>query len=199
MGRVGEQQPAKGGTGPLRGGRECGRGGKGIARVKDIFSQVSVCTAIPIPIGWCLFKIRGSVGRNYRLVSGSQELARLCSWHYFYDLSSYSGLNQPPCQSSTELLPACLAFLPLPLLNRLRQQDGTNLWLNSPKITRDLSKAVCVKLTGACTLLSNARSSEAGPGTPLCHCPPVPGLVALPISTSPIPPDLAIDLVPGVP
>lgn len=45
--------------------------------MKDIFSQVSVCIAIPIPIGWCLFKIRGSVGRNYRLVSGSQELTRL--------------------------------------------------------------------------------------------------------------------------
>lgn len=86
-----------------------------------------------------------------------------------------------PQPASAELLPACLPFLPLSPLNRLRQQDGTNLWLNSPKITRDLSKAVCVKLTGACTLLSSALSSEAGPGTPLQRCPPAP----LPHSTWP--------------
>lgn len=153
--------------------------------MKDTFSQVSLCTAIPI--GWCLPRIGGSVGRSYRSVARPQELGSACP-----------GLNQPPCQSSTELLPACLSFLPLPLLNRLRQQDGTNLWLNSPKITRDLSKAVCVKLTGACTLLSNALSSEAGPGTPLCHCPPVPRLIALPVPTGPIPPGLATDPTQGV-
>lgn len=84
--------------------------------------------------------------------------------------------------------PSCLLFLPLPTLNRLRQQDGTNLWLNSPKITRDLSKAVCVKLAGACTLLSNALSSEAGQGTPLpltsvwCH----PGSILLCLRLAPL-------------
>ena len=97
--------------------------------------------------------------------------AGLCSRYHLYPPPSSPGLSQPPCLSSVELLPACLPFLHLPPpptpLNRLRQQDGTNLWLNSPKITRDLSKAVCVKLTGVCTLLSNALGSEAGPAMPL--------------------------------
>lgn len=87
--------------------------------------------------------------------------------------ASYPGLSQPPPLSS--FLPAFFSFLS-PQLNRLRQQDGTNLWLNSPKITRDLSKAVCVKLTGACTLLSNELHSKAGPKTvlaqPLCSVMP---------------------------
>lgn len=49
-----------------------------------------------------------------------------------------------------------------------------------------------MKLTGACTLLSNALSSEASPGPPLRHCLPVPGLIALPGPTAP--PHLALPL-----
>lgn len=56
-----------------------------------------------------------------------------------------------------------------------------------------------MKLTGACTLLSNALSSEASPGTPLRHCPPVPGLTTLPAPASPTPPGLATDPTRGVP
>lgn len=134
---------------------------------KSHLPRVSLCTAIPP--GQCLIGTGGSVGRNYRVAATTSSTRFL----------------PRPRPASAELLPACLLFLPLSPLNRLRQQDGTNLWLNSPKITRDLSKAVCVKLTGACTLLSNALGSEAGPGTPLRHCPAAPGLMALPVSTQP--------------
>lgn len=131
---------------------------EGSARVKDTFSQMSPRTATSQD--W-------RVSRQELQVGDRLPVAGLWSWYQFYHLPSGPGLGQPPCPSSVELLPAFLPFLPLPPLNRLRQQDGTNLWLNSPKITRDLSKAVCVKLTGVCTLLSNALSSEAGPGPPL--------------------------------
>lgn len=113
-----------------------------------------------------------------------------------------TSLPQPQPASVPVLHPApsCLPSLSLfPPLNRLQQQDGTNLWLNSPKITRDLSKAVCVKLTGACTLLSNALRSEESPGTPPRHSPPVPGLTVLLGPTSPAPPGLATDPTRGVP
>lgn len=43
-----------------------------MARVKDTFSQVSLCTAIPI--GWHLLRIGGMVGKNYRLVVSPHEL-----------------------------------------------------------------------------------------------------------------------------
>lgn len=112
----------------------------------------------------------------------------LCSWHCLCN----PPCSKPPCLSSTQLLPAYLPVLPLPPLNRLRQQDGTNLWLNSPKITRDLSEAVCVKLTDAQTLLSSALSSEAGPDTLLGHCPPVPCLSALLVVTQ----TALLDLIP---
>lgn len=161
-----------------------------MVRVKDILFQVSLCTAIH----WLM-------PPQERRVSGqevwpfpappppSQELGSAAGTTSKKP-PSCPGLYQPPFQSSTKLLPACLPFLPFPPLNRLQQQDGTNLWLNSPKITRDLSKAVCVKLTGACTLLSNALSSEASPGTPLRRCLPVPGLPTLPGPTAP--PHLAL-------
>lgn len=111
-GRVRQQQPAKGGTGPLGGGRECGRGGKGIARVKDVFSRVSVCTAIPIPIGWCLFKIRGSVGRSYKLVTSSQELdsaAGTTSTTHLPTPASTSLRASPPLSSFLPALPFFLS------------------------------------------------------------------------------------------
>lgn len=136
---------------------------------------------------WLVPPPDGRVSGQELQVGGRPPGAGLCSWHYLYDLPSCPGLSQPLCQSSAKLLPASLPFLPLPLLNRLRQQDGTNLWLNSPKITRDLSKAVCVKLTGARTLLSNALGSEADPVTPLHHCPPAPSLIFLPVPIQPHP------------
>lgn len=107
-------------------------------------------------------------GQNCRLMPSSQKLgsaAGTTSTPRLPALASASLRARPPRSS---FLPAFPFFLsPHPPPNRLRQQDGTNLWLNSPKITRDLSKAVCVKLTGVCTLLSNALGSEAGPATPL--------------------------------
>lgn len=125
---------------------------------KDTSSQMSPGAATPqVEDQWAELQVDAQLPE-----------AGLCSGYHFYPPSSSPGLSQPPCPSSAELLPACLPFLPPPAPpNRLRQQDGTNLWLNSPKITRDLSKAVCVKLTGVCTLLSNALGSEAGPAMPL--------------------------------
>lgn len=148
---VGHQQPAKDGTAPLRKEGTVGeeRGG-----------PPGCQSAQPSP--------PASVPQDWRV-----SRAGSAGWqHHLHDPIPAPGPQPQP--AAAELLPACLPFLPLSPLNRLRQQDGTNLWLNSPKITRDLSKAVCVKLTGACTLLSNAQGSEAGPGPLLRHCPPAP-------------------------
>lgn len=154
---TGRVEPAQEGKCPE--GRElCSRGGRKLQGGGGAFPSVTQhshpCVQVaPSPGGF--------VGKQ-----DPAAAAGPCSGHQFCDSPPSSGLSQPLCQpSESSFLPAF--FLPLPTLNRLRQQDGTNLWLNSPKITRDLSKAVCVKLTGACTLLSNALSSEAGQGTPM--------------------------------
>lgn len=82
--------------------------------------------------------------------------------------SVFSPAPQPSLVPVLRGAPSCHAFpFFLPPPNRLRQQDGTNLWLNSPKITkRSIKGSFCVKLTGVCTLLSNALGSRGGLATP---------------------------------
>lgn len=167
---VSSSQPAKDGTAPLRKAGSAGEERGGSPRCQS---------AQPSPLA----SVSSGPGRG--------QQAGNAGWQHHVFTAIPAPCPPPrPQPASAGLLPACLPFLPLSPLNRLRQQDGTNLWLNSPKITRDLSKAVCVKLTGACTLLSNALGSEAGPGTPPRHCPPVPLFQHGP---SPTPPGLAFD------
>lgn len=129
-------------------------------------------------------------GQNCRLMPSSWKLGSAVGTTSTLRLPALASASLQ-CPSSAELLPACLPPFFLPRPNRLRQQDGTNLWLNSPKITRDLSKAVCVKLTGVCTLLSNALSPKAPATLPQPHHSP---------STNPAPPCLAFALkLPGRP
>lgn len=83
---------------------------------------------------------------------------------------SAPGLLEPPWSSSV-LRPSLfsLAHPPLHLLhqsqralNRLLPRGVTNLWLGSPKITRDPSRALCVKLTGTCKSLTKMHHQLNG-------------------------------------
>lgn len=159
--------------------------------MKDTFSRVSLCHP-----HWLMPPRDQRVSGQKLQVGGYPQergfAAGTTSRTHLPAPASVPVLHRAPSR-----LPSSLAsFSPL---NRLRQQDGTNLWLNSPKITRDLSKAVCVKLTGACTLLSNALSSEASPAPLLATTHQFPAsALALPLPTSPAPTDLAIDPTWGV-
>lgn len=84
MGRVDWQPPAKGGTGPMMGGAEYSRRREGNRKnERHFFPGVTLHSH---PIGWCLLRVGGSVGRNYRTVVSPQELGSACP-----------GLKQPPC------------------------------------------------------------------------------------------------------